>query len=229
MEVEMIDIPGLKNLTAKQKGLIRKAIENAKQEAINDAHLDLRMIVEACRKPNPYDSSTMHIQDYFHAFEPFRRILQLQGNKAVNVFLTYMFRLETIKTLKPPLAGLQARLKLKKASQTMDETVAEFGKRLENLGKVGYPVGEEAAKDKALMDALAMGVRSDELGILLLSGSNKSFKDLLTQAINHEASCDVRNVTKSGNDWRKTAKQSSYCQNTKICLQRRGTASLETC
>ena len=152
------------------------AERTARQEAVEAAKLEFRAGVAGSRKPDMYNPSTTNITTYFEGFEPFRAIMSLNGYQAINTFLTYLdgasrttltennlttmndwdeFKMHAITALSSPNAGVQARYELKRAAQRVDESVAEYGKRLIELGKVGYTTEEAVAKNSVLKDALS--------------------------------------------------------------------------
>ena len=180
-------------LTEDQKRVIDTAMEEAvqraeraaRQQAVAAAKLEFRAGVAGSRRPDVYNPSTTNIATYFEGFEPFRAIMILNGIQAINTFLTYLdgpsrttlvennlttlddwdeFKAHAITVLSSPKAGVQARYELKRAVQKADESVADFGKRLIELGKVGYKPEEADARNSVLIDhALAGGTTDKQL------------------------------------------------------------------
>ena len=208
---------GVANLTPEQRtainGQVATATRAARDEAIEEAKLEFRAGVAGSRKPDQFHTGTTNIITYLETFEPFRAVMMLNGKAAVNAFMTYMdskaqsnltdsgatvmedwalFKAAAIKALSPPQAGVFARFELKKAVQKHDETVAEFGRRLADLGRIGYSNDDQAAKEFALKDALSGGLRRDELAVHLINISDKTFSEMLTEAIKMDGSYQAR-------------------------------------
>jgi hypothetical protein len=141
----------------------------------------------------------------------------LENRAAINAFRTYLdakaqaaltesgaldaatwdlFKDAAIKALSPPLARVQARFEIKKATQGHDETVAQFGQRLLDLGKAGYTQTEAVARDSALKDALSGGVIRDDLAIHLINMADRSFAEMLDEATRMDASHLARQALK---------------------------------
>jgi hypothetical protein len=148
--------------------------------------------------------------------------MHLEGLAAVNAFLTYVdskaqnilkdsgatdkdnwieFKADVIKALSQPQASVQARFELKKATQQIDETVEMFGQRLMNLARTGYSDAEQQAKQSALKDALAGGVRRDELAVHLINISDQIFSNMLAEAIKLDASYLARQALKKDENY----------------------------
>ena len=174
---------------AQVRTLIANAAEAAGAAAIDQAKLEFRAGVAGTRRPEVFDPSKVSITSYFESFEPFRKVVGLNGANAVLSFQTYLdsrslaivqalpsstgagwnaFKTEVVKALSSPREAVQARFELKKASQRIDESVAQFGERLHDLGRLGYKTEEQAAMESALKDALAGGVRRDEISVFLI-------------------------------------------------------------
>ena len=213
----------LNGLTEEQRNTINAGLEAAKRaaraEAVDAAKLDFRAGVAGSRKPDSYDPLSTNITSYLEGFEPFRAIMALTGGQAINTFLTYLdgpsrttlaekeltqledwneFKERAMAVLSPPKAGVQARYEIKKATQTPDESVAQFGKRLLELGKVGYRPEDANARDSSLKDALSGGVLRDEVGVQLINNSHETFQQCLEEAIKLDASYRAREALKGG-------------------------------
>ena len=93
----MADPVAALEIAEERKDDVRKLLQDAKKAAsdkardqIEQAKLDFRAGVAGSRRPEQFDPATMHITTYFDNFEPFRAIMNLDGAKAVNTFLTYV-------------------------------------------------------------------------------------------------------------------------------------------
>ena len=200
--------------------MMEEGATNARNEgahqALEAAKLEFRAGVAGSRKPDSFNPTTTSIATYFEVFEPFREIMGLTGKPAVNTFLTYLdngsratlsakpimetedwnaFKREIIKSLSGPKDGVQARYEIKRAAQRPDESVAEFGKRLIELGKMGYMDDEVNAKNSVLKDALTGGIIRDEIAIHLIN-SELTFQQCLEKATEMDASYRAREVLK---------------------------------
>lgn len=208
--------------TEEQKVAIRAAHQAAVTGALNQAKSEFRAGVAGSKKPDIFDPTQISIQAFIDRFEPFRRIMGLTGRPAINAFMTYLntdaqttltdnkvleretweeFKENTIQALSPPQARVKARFEIKRAVQKIDETVEEFGKRLVKLGKTAYGLNENEAKDSALKDALAGGVRRDVVAVQLINEQDKDFNDLLAEAVNLDASYTARESMKSDDNY----------------------------
>ena len=157
------------------RNLIETATRNAEAAAVEQARVDFRAGVAGTRRPEVFDPAKTSITAYFECFEPFRRVVGLKDANAVQSFQTYLdskslaivqaldsateddwnaFKDEVIRALSSPREAIQARFELKKATQRVDETVAQFGERLRELGRLGYRSDNQAALKSALIDAL---------------------------------------------------------------------------
>ena len=196
----------------------KQAIRTYATTAVETAKLDFRAGVAGSRRPNTYDPSTTTIQAYFDMYEPFRYIMSMNGQQAVSTFLTYLdskslnllvdkeltteddwdtFKAEVIKALSTPSVAVKARFEIKKATQFHDETVAQFGQRLLDLGKVGYAENQIAARDSVLKDALSAGVLRDDLSMILINLSDRPFHELLAEAVKLDSSYQARQAIKA--------------------------------
>jgi hypothetical protein len=142
-----------------QKALVRTLLENATRAAgnaaaaaaVERAKLEFRAGVAGTRLPEVFDPAKISITAYFECFEPFRQVVGLSDEAAVQSFQTYLspksfavvqaltsasganwtgFKADVIKALSSPREDVQAQFELKKATQRADETVAQFGERL---------------------------------------------------------------------------------------------------
>ena len=196
----------------------KQAVRAYATTAVETAKLDFRAGVAGSRRPNTFDPSTTTIQAYFDMYEPFRYIMCMNGQQAVSTFLTYLdskslnllvdkeltteddwdtFKAEVIKALSTPSVAVKARFEIKKATQFHDETVVQFGQRLLDLGKVGYDANQLAARDSVLKDALSAGVLRDDLSMILINLSDKSFQELLAEAVKLDSSYQARQAIKA--------------------------------
>ena len=197
--------------------LIANAAQAAGTAAVDQAKLDFRAGVAGTRRPEVFDPAKTSITAYFESFEPFRKVVGLKDENAVQSFQTYLdpkslaivqalessteddwtnFKAEVIKALSSPREAVQARFELKKATQRMDESVAQFGERLRDLGRLGYKTEEHAAMESALKDALTGGVRRDEISVFLIGCSNESFAKCLEDAVKLDCAYRARSTLK---------------------------------
>ena len=181
---------------------IRKVKREASASAVTEAKMEFRAGVAGSRRPDPFEPSSMNITTFFDTFEPYRMVTGLEGQQAINTFLTYLdskslntivsitgltsnwdgFKTMVIKALSSPREAVQARFEIKRAKQGLDETVAQFGERLRDLGRLGYTVDEQVALESILKDALSGGVLRDEISILLI-GKEGTFAECLEEAV----------------------------------------------
>ncbi|KAL5264824.1 hypothetical protein ACHWQZ_G005783 [Mnemiopsis leidyi] len=201
------------------KAQVRQLISQAGANAVDKAKVEFRAGVAGTRRPEIFDPSKCTITSYFEGFEPFRKVVGLTGSNAIQSFLTYLdtqslskvqsltsledddwavFKEEVIQALSSPREAVQARFELKKASQRPDETVAQFGERLRNLGRLGYKPNDFPAMESAMKDALAGGVIRDEISIFLIGNSEDTFAKCLEGAIMMDSAFKARSTLKNG-------------------------------
>ena len=207
------------NLDAAQTTGVNRLIENAILTAREDAKLEFRAGVAGSRRPDVFDPETMSISTFFDTFEPFKLLMNMTGVNAMNTFLTYLdrksrttlasqdltnivdwdqFKLRVCEILSSPREAVQARFEIKKASQRPDETVAQFGDRLIDLGRLGFKADENIARESALKDALSGGVLRDEIAVHLISNLDKTLQQCLEEAINLDSAYRARLTLKEG-------------------------------
>jgi hypothetical protein len=181
--------------------------------------LEFRAGVAGTRRPEVFDPAKISITAYFECFEPFRQVVGLSDEAAVQSFQTYLgpkslavvqaltsasganwtgFKADVIKALSFPREAVQARFELKKATQRADETVAQFGERLRELGSLGYRTDELAARESALKDALSGGVLRDEISIMLIGSTDETFAKCLEEAVKLDSAYRARSSLKDG-------------------------------
>jgi hypothetical protein len=206
-------------IKAQVRTLIADEARAASTTAVEQAKVEFRAGVAGTRRPEVFDPSKISITAYFECFEPFRNVVGLSQGAAVQSFKTYLdskslaivqalpsasgndwtvFKNDVIKALSSPREAVQARFELKKATQRADETVAQFGERLRDLGRLGYLSTENAAKESALKDALSGGVLRDEISIFLIGSSGKTFSQCLEDAVNLDSAYRARSSLKEG-------------------------------
>ena len=205
------------DLTPEQLNVINAEIQRVKDEVVGEAKVDFRAGVAGCKKSTEYDPTTMNIVNYLTSWEHYKSIMNLRGGAAINTFLTYLdmqsratiadkeintgqewdtFKEEAIAALSTPTVGVQARFQLKRAKQKAEETIIEFGRRLQELGRVGYRPDEEALKENILKDALTSGLWRDEIAIALINEPTWNYQRCLDHAITMEASYQAREAAK---------------------------------
>ena len=203
------------------RNLIETATRNAEAAAVEQARVDFRAGVAGTRRPEVFDPVKTSITAYFECFEPFRRVVGLKDANAVQSFQTYLdskslaivqaldsateddwnaFKDEVIRALSSPREAIQARFELKKATQRVDETVAQFGERLRELGRLGYRSDNQAAMESALIDALSGGVLRDEISIVLIGNSDDTFAKNLEVAVKLDCAYRARSTLKESDD-----------------------------
>lgn len=208
----------INTLPDEQKQVIRAAHQTGLTAAIDQAKLDFRAGVAGSKKPEVFDRTKMSIQAYMDKFEPFRAIMGLEGRPAMQSFLTYLdtnsqatlidnkvldsttwdqFKARVVEVLSPPQARVAARFEIKRASQKINETVEEFGRRLIELGRTAYTTAERVERNSALKDALAGGVRRDAVAVHLMNATDKPFSELLEEATRLDASYLARESLRS--------------------------------
>ncbi len=207
------------NLDPNQTTGVNRILQDARLAAREEAKLEFRSGVAGSRRPDIFDPTTMSITTYFDNFEPFKLLMNLTGDNAINTFLTYMdqksrntlasqdvtnlgdwdlFKQRVRELLSSPREAVQSRFELKKASQRPDETVAQFGDRLIGLGRLGYKANEDVARESALKDALSGGVTRDEISVYLISNLNKTFLECLEEANKLDSAYRARLTLKEG-------------------------------
>ena len=200
------------------KAQVRQLISKAGTDAVDKAKVEFRAGVAGTRRPEIFDPSKSTITSYFEGFEPFKKVVGLTGSNAIQSFLTYLdpqslskvqrlpsldeddwasFKEEVTQALSSPREAVQARFELKKASQRADETVAQFGERLRNLGRLGYKPNDVPAMESAMKDALAGGVIRDEISIFLIGSSEDTFAKCLEGAIMLDSAFKARSTLKN--------------------------------
>ena len=209
------------DISEAQKAAVRNIIANATTTAaataVEQAKVEFRAGVAGTRRPEVFDPSKMSTSAYFECFEPFRKIVGLSDEGAVQSFQTYLdpksltivqalpsasgvawnaFKTAVIRALSSPSEAVQARFELKRAAQRADETVAQFGDRLRELGRLGYNTDQDAAKESALKDALAGGVLRDEISIFLIGRSEDTFSKCLEEAVKLDSAYRARSSLK---------------------------------
>ena len=218
-----IDDLELGDKKARVEAFVKEAERQAEVTATAQAKLDFRAGVAGSRRPDLFDPSTTHISAYFETFEPFRAIMNSNGQHAVNTFLTYLdqksrntlitkgitrkstwdsFRKAAIEALSSPREAVKARYEIKRAKQRVDETVDQFGERLFALGKLGFTVEERDAMDTILEDALTAGLIRDEIAIVLINKNDGDFKDYLEEAIKLDGSYQARSTLREEDSMR---------------------------
>ena len=110
------------------------------------------------------------------------------------------FKDDVIRALSSPREAVQARFELKKATQRADETVAQFGERLRDLGRLGYRSDNQAAMESALIDALSGGILRDEISIVLIGNADDTFARNLEVAVKLDCAYRARSTLKEGDD-----------------------------
>ena len=208
-------------ITDQQKAQVRTLIDNAKRDAsdaaVEQAKIEFRAGVAGTRRPEVFDPTKISITAFFECFKPFRRVVGLADSNAIQSFQTYLdpkslavvqeldsasednwsnFKTEVIKVLSSPREAVQARFELKKATQRADETVAQFGDRLRELGKLGYRTEEIVAMESAMKDALSGGVIRDEISVFLIGSSEEPFTKCLEEAVKLDCAYRARSTLK---------------------------------
>ena len=152
-----------------------------------------------------YDPATTSIVSFLDTFEPLRALLKLEGEIAVNAFLTHLdfksrrrlkmhnascghdwpeFKEQVLRILSSPADAYFARRQLMNAKQCPSENVSDYGERLLRLARIGYRPDEKAASETMLKDALFLGLVKDEIAVpLMLKAERHDFLDCLREAI----------------------------------------------
>ena len=166
-----------------------------------------------------YDPATTSIVSFLDTFEPLRALLKLEGEIAVNAFLTHLdfksrrrlkmhiascghdwpeFKEHVLRILSSPADAYFARRQLMNAKQCPSENVSDFGERLLRLARIGYLPDEKAASESMLKDALLLGLVKDEIAVpLMLKAESYDFLDCLREAILLDSAHYYRAVLKA--------------------------------
>ena len=216
----MADIAGLNEeqkdavqraLAARERAVKKEAKDKYEKDyttALDEAKSKMKNALVGIRKPDPYDPSVSTITKYFKLWETFSLSLELDDQKAVHTFLTYLdpkshhkvtaqdahrlkdfddFRQEVITILSEPAMEIQARYQLADAKQNPGETVSDFVQRLVELAEMGFREDEEELKKILLKDALAKGLSSRPIGLKIIAHEEWTFKEAYQHAAKQDA------------------------------------------
>lgn len=164
------------------------------------------------KQPEMYKTSKS-IKNYVKLWDNYARIMNMTGTQTIQSFYTFVdeevqeklgelsdneqktwkdFKDLVLKTLEKPASKTAMRHKLRALKQGRDESVLEYKEKLEKIANQAYAEGQNKEKDDALKDALASGLRNDEVAIKIIGKETWSFKDSVDYAMSRENSVTAR-------------------------------------
>ena len=196
--------------------------ESEVRSKISEVKRELRCQMLSVRKPKPFEpEDEQNIKHYIEDFDIYRSLVCLPMELTYKSLLSYLpskmklklraleltedemadwdiMKIVVIKTLTPPSARLDAKLKIEAATQEENETVEDFVDRLRVLVEKCYDKPTDAEiRERILTDTLVRGLRDDTVGIEVLANSDTmSLNDLTQLAMRREIAVKARNVNK---------------------------------
>lgn len=170
------------------------------------------------KQPEMYKSSN-DLKNYVKCWCNYKRICELTDKVAIQSFYSYLeedlqvkmgeladredlpweeFKELVLKTLGKPTSGSAMRHKLRFLKQGHDESLLDYTEKLEKLANQAFTEDQQAARDRALKDALASGLRDDLTAIEIIRNEDWSYKEALDFALQKEQSVMARKEMNNG-------------------------------
>lgn len=178
------------------------------------------LLARTVRPLSRFDPNSVTIRRFVMMYETYTAALGLPERQKIDSFITYLdgklqerllnttslnsdswedYKNSLIKFLEDHSRrnAVTARFQIKRAKQKVTETVFEFADRLQELSMIGYPASSElnnhVIKENVLKDALASGVRDDDIAIeLMVMIETSTYDQLLQEAVKLESSISTR-------------------------------------
>ena len=212
----------LETLPEENKLAVKALLKMQRAMAVKDVReeKEVRLITAGMRKPPVFSPKTMTLRQFVCGYEAYTEAMGLSESAIIGGFITYLdppsqerlsnvdnldrsswkaYKIGVLKILEDSSKynELSARFHIRNIKQLVGESVHQFGERLRDLGNIGFPQHDSQSREAALKDALAAGIRNDEIGIQLIRViATRTFDELLedaiTLAISHEARSKIR-------------------------------------